>query len=146
MPKTITNGSNKELARFVFYLNRTKHPELHDFLYSLPQGTVSNFIRDVLIDYIRSEEHHRTTPRSARSRKHASPRLPASTPIQASTAPQVEPSSAPHPAPQTTDAPPQHPPIALSTPVAATATHPHLPAAARPLTDDDPILSLAAQF
>lgn len=146
MPKTINNGGTNELARFVFYLNRTKHPELHDFLYSLPQGTVSNFIRDVLIDYIRSGEHHRAAPRSTRSRKHASPRLPASTPIHANAEHSDAPASVPASVPQATTALPQNPPVAASTPVAATPTRPHLPAAAQPLTDDDPILSLAAQF
>lgn len=107
MPSNLDAETEDVRARFVLYLHKQKHAKLCDFLYSLPQGTVSNFIREVLQQYILTGGFSSTvTPlnndsvsqqRSDASRRR---RLPATTPVQAK-APRTQ------PAPVTVTAPVQ---------------------------------------
>lgn len=48
----ISNTARKGSLRLTLYLHRKKHSELFEFLTALPEGTVSNFVRDVLQQYI----------------------------------------------------------------------------------------------
>ena len=52
IPTNLDADTEDDRARFVLYLNKRKHAQLCDFLYSLPQGTVSNFIRETLQQHI----------------------------------------------------------------------------------------------
>lgn len=75
--KILDAGSADMRARFVFYLHKQKHAEVCDFLYSLPPGTVSNFVREALQQYIKQGG----LPSASADHKHEPSRLPATTQI-----------------------------------------------------------------
>lgn len=101
--KILDAGTEDMRARFVFYLHRQKHAQLCDFLYSLPPGTVSNFVREAVQQYTQlgglssaSADQKQGPSHSERNtllRNHTPSRLPATTqiPISARAADEDEP-------------------------------------------------------
>lgn len=81
----ICDSNETSSIRITLYLNRNKNPELCDFLFSLPEGTISSFVRDVLQKYILTGGF--TTPLKPLKVESPKPisqrRMPTRTPVQA---------------------------------------------------------------
>ena len=98
-------GKTEIRNRYILYLNKSKHADLCNFLDSLPNGSVSNFLQEAVRTYLLAEGHSGATkqlaPESApptRRTRRKTPEQPLTAPVTVTTnIPQSVQTSAAHP-------------------------------------------------